>query len=126
MTLSKILSLAVVGALAASGLSAATASAGESQTIETERGAVSFEHYGEILEAYAGPYAGGYGVRAYLDWTDGGSKKASVTALQGADGTGSKSRNLSIREGTVVYLRMCYTNLSNEDVKCSKRQKGRA
>ncbi len=102
------------------GPGATTAFAGQSQTIETERGSVRFEHRGEILTAYAGPYAGGRGIRAYLDWT----KHAIVTALQGAGSTGSKSKNLAIREGTTVYLRMCYTNLDNEDTRCSKRQRG--
>ncbi|HWK29986.1 MAG TPA: hypothetical protein VNS09_25680 [Solirubrobacter sp.] len=111
-------------ALGLLGLGAATAHAGQSQSIETERGSVRFEHYGEILTAYAGPYAGGRGIRAYLDWTDRGRKHAVVTALQGAGGTGTASKNLSIREGTTVYLRMCYTNLQNEDTRCSKRQRG--
>jgi hypothetical protein len=118
--------LAALGASAAAvfALNAPVASAGQSQLIEGQYGSVTFDHYGEILTAYAGPYAGGRGVRAYLEWTDQGSHKTSVTALEGAGGTGKKSKNLSIREGTTVYLRMCYTNLQNEDYKCSKRQKG--
>ena len=104
-------------------LSVPVASAGESEMIEGERGFVSFDHYGEVLTAFAGPYAGGRGVRAYLEWTDEGEKKARVTALQGTGGTGKETKNLTIREGTTVYLRMCYTNLSNEDYKCSKRQR---
>ncbi len=115
--------LAGVAVLAVSALSPATASAGESEMIETQYGSVVFEHYGEILTANVGPYAGGRGVRAYLDWTDGAAKKASVLALPGATGVGSKSKNLSIREGTTVYLRMCYTNIQTEDTQCSKRQR---
>jgi hypothetical protein len=42
-------------ALGLLGLGAAPASAGQSQTIETERGSVTFEHHGEILRAYPGP-----------------------------------------------------------------------
>ncbi len=117
--------LAVFGAAAMTflALSVPVASAGESQMIEGERGFVSFDDYGEVLTAFAGPYAGGRGVRAYLEWTDDGEKNARVTALQGAGGTGKETKNLTIREGTTVYLRMCYTDLSDEDYKCSKRQR---
>ena len=105
-------------------LGAPVASAGQGQLIEGRYGSVSFDHYGEILTAYAGPYAGGRGVRAYLEWTDKGEHKASVLALEGTGGTGQASKNLTIREGRTVHLRMCYTNLQNEDYKCSKRQRG--
>jgi hypothetical protein len=120
--------LAVGGVLLSGplGIGASAASAGESEAISTERGRVAFSDRGEILEAYAGPYAGGYGVRAYLTWNDGGGHTARVTALQGADGTGSATRNLSIREGVTVYLRMCYSDIQGDNVKCSKRQRAEA
>jgi hypothetical protein len=117
--------LTVLGAAAFAvvALGAPAASAGQSQSISGERGHVRFDDYGEILTAFAGPYAGGRGVRAYLTWTHQGSHKVSVTALQGADGTGKERKNLTIPEGTTVWLRMCYTNLSDEDYKCSRRQR---
>ena len=66
MSTLKIRRLATSGAsaFAVFALSASAAPAGSSEVISGERGHVRFDDHGEILTAYAGPYAGGAGVRA--------------------------------------------------------------
>lgn len=100
------------------GLSAPAASAAENARIDGKYGFVRFDAYGEVIEA-ADIWVDGYGVRAYLEW-DGG--RASVTA---AGDLYPVSKNLSIREGTDVWLTMCYTN-NGHAFKCSDPERAEA
>jgi hypothetical protein len=100
--------------------SAPAAHAGSDQEIRTDRGQVAFDHHGEWLTA-CDENADGYGVRAYLRWSS--TKSAQVTDYDSYGGaTLCESKNLSIPEGTTVWLTMCYTD-NRVDVKCSKSQR---
>jgi hypothetical protein len=117
--------VAAAGALALAGfaLTAPTASAGESEAIETEGGSVVFHHRGDRLEAYD-ERRDGYGVRARVIWNDesGGHEKY-VTDYSSSGGPAR--RNLSFREGQVLWLEMCYTK-NRRSVKCSLSQRAEA
>jgi hypothetical protein len=114
--------IAVTSALILSvfGLSASAASAGEVENIHTKGGSVGFNDKNEIVVAFD-HLLDGYGVRAYLSWRGG---KAWVTDY-GAYGD-TASMNLSLREGTPVWLTMCYINKKGAKVKCSSPQRATA
>jgi len=110
-------------ALLVFGLSAPDALAGTNQAIQTEKGSVYFDHYGEYLTACDKKYDG-QGVRAYLYWSS--TKTGKVTDYDSYGGeTLCEGVNLSIPEGTTVWLQMCYTD-NKVDVKCSKTQRAEA
>ncbi|MGC4939529.1 hypothetical protein [Kribbella sp. DT2] len=71
------------------------------QQIQASPGYVQFNAYGEHLWA-CDTLADGRWVKAQLKW---GSKTASVTDTNGSK-TGCGHKNLSIKDGTVVYLRI--------------------
>lgn len=92
---------------------------GKPQRISTARGMAHFYNIGETIEAR--DFAkDGYGIRAHLFWA--GGNHASVWA----GGKGEvKTKDISVPEGTTVYLQLCYTD-GGKDFQCSKTQKGRA
>lgn len=93
---------------------AAAAATGEDESIEVNGGYVLFLDEDEILVA-ADQRPDGYGMRAYL--LEVGT--SSVTAV----GVGTRrSKDLSIREGSEVWLKACYTR-KGKVVKCSNFQK---
>jgi hypothetical protein len=96
------------------GLAAPAASAGSPESIHTDGGYVSFYDIDEELTA-SDSRGEGWGVRAKLKWGEKGYE--TVTDDQGAGGR-PVDEDLTIREGTTVYLKMCYTN-NGKDVKCS-------
>lgn len=113
--------IAVASALAFAvwcGLGTPAASAAQDARIDGRYGYVTFDAYGEVITA-ADIWVDGYGVRAYLQW-DG--RRASVTA---AGDLYPVSRNLSIREGTEVWLTMCYTD-NGDAFKCSDPKRAEA
>jgi hypothetical protein len=100
--------VAVGGALALAlfAVGAPTASAGQSQNIDTRGGFVSFNHVDEFL--YVDDERGeGYSVVAELKLRNGAIPIARVTDGDGANGN-PNSDDLSLREGTDLSLRMCY------------------
>lgn len=109
---------AVAGALAplALGFAVPGASAAQNVRIDGKYGYVTFEAHGEMLSA-ADIYKDGYGVRAYLKWKGGSAQVTNAGKLYPV------SKNLSIPEGTTVYLRMCYTN-NGKAFKCSAPKAG--
>ncbi|HWK29987.1 MAG TPA: hypothetical protein VNS09_25685 [Solirubrobacter sp.] len=111
---------AMTGALASLALGAGVpaASAAQDVRIDGKYGYVTFKAYGEIIEA-ADIYKDGYGVRAYLKWEGGSAQVTNAGKLYPV------SKNLSIPEGTTVYLRMCYTN-NGKAFKCSAPKTGEA
>lgn len=118
MTVPKIGALALTLVVAVLALGAATASAQKNARIDGRYGYVSFDAHGEVITA-ADIWVDGYGVRAKLEW-DGG--RATVTA---AGDLYPVSKNLSIREGTDVWLTMCYTN-NGKAFKCSAPRRAEA
>ncbi|MDJ1137968.1 hypothetical protein [Streptomyces iconiensis] len=108
---------AVVGiaTLATFGVSTTTASAGVTQSIRTERAGAWFYHYGDVLVA-SDYKKDGIGARAILTW---GGNKVVVTANGGVND--SEEKDLNIKEGTTVWLQLCYTGGSTS---CSAVQKG--
>jgi len=112
--------IAAISALAvtAFGLSVATASAGEPQQIRTNGGTVVFDDLGELVVA-KDKRADGLSVMANLAW---GKASATVVDDSGASGAG-ETGNLSIPEGTTVWLIMCY-EVDGITVKCSDSQRG--
>jgi hypothetical protein len=95
---------------------ASIASAGESENISTDRGAVWFNHDGDRLYAID-TKVDGMGVQAFLTWNR--THSASVVD-RGAHGP-PKPKNLNIAEGTIVDLQLCYFRDSGL-VKCSESQ----
>jgi hypothetical protein len=108
----------LLAALAVLGLSAPSALAGENERIDGRYGYVKFEHYGEVIEA-ADIYKDGHGVRAELKWEGGFAHVTNAGKLYPV------AKNLSIQEGTDVYLRMCYTE-NLKPFKCSGWQHAEA
>jgi hypothetical protein len=117
--------IAAAGTLALAGfaLSVPAASAGESEAIETEGGSVVFSHQGERLEAYD-ERRDGYGVRARVVWNDDFGGHDTYVTDYSSNG-GPARRNLSFREGQVLWLEMCYTK-NRRSVKCSLTQRAEA
>ena len=115
----------VITALAVTmfGLCVPAALAGQDEAIETDKGEVYFDHHGEWLTA-CDTWYDGRGVRAYLHWSS--TESASVTDTSSYGGaTLCEGTNLSIPEGTTVWLQMCYTN-NLIDVRCSDSQRAEA
>jgi hypothetical protein len=101
-------------ALTALGLVVPAASAGENESIKTKGGLVTFSHRDEVISA-EDRKPDGIGVEAYLEWTDaaGDLHHKSVKDADGADiPTLVSTKDLFIREGTVVKLSLCYVGLS--------------
>ena len=116
--------LAAIGALALAvcGLSAAAASAGSNERIDVRYGYVTFDSEGERLAA-GDLWPDGRGVRAKLTWFEDGVKHIEAVT-DGSEGLES-SRNLSIPEGTTVFLQLCYTRDGVDDT-CTKSQRAEA
>jgi hypothetical protein len=118
--------LALPGALALAlvGLSVPAAFAGEDEKIRVSGGEVEFNHRDEFLWAID-LRLDGYGVRAYVTWKDsvGGRHKAPATDPN-PDPPG-QLENLSIPEGTTVWLQVCYTR-HGADANCSRHQRAEA
>jgi hypothetical protein len=122
---SSVKRFAVTGALALPlfGLGVTPALAGENEQISTEGGSVVFTHRGEILLA-EDERRDGYGVGAFLTWNDDfGGHQAKV--VDGHAGGRPARRNLSLPEGTTVWLEICYTK-HGRGVKCSLTQRAEA
>ena len=117
--------IASIGALALTvlGLSVPVASAGENESIKTKGGLVTFKHKDEEITAQD-LKPDGIGVEAYVEWTDaaGDIHHKSVKDADGADiPTLVSTKDLFIREGTVVKLSLCYVGLSGPTpTKCSR------
>jgi hypothetical protein len=107
---------ALTGALALTlfALSVPAAFAGENEKIKVKGGSVFFFHEGDLLVAYD-RVPDNLGVRAYLLYANRGVQ---VTDVAGGPPV---SDQLSIREGTTVYLVVCYTR-QGKDVQCSGAQ----
>jgi hypothetical protein len=117
--------LAVAGAVGLTGLavSAPTALAGKSQTIDTKGGHVEFQHTGERLLA-RDDRRDGYSVSAELALAE-GLPLDSVVDGDGANST-PNSKRFPLREGTNVLVRMCYLQRQWEIVRCSGWQRAQA
>lgn len=121
----------LIGALALTmlAISAPVASAGESQEIDTDGGRVSFDASSTLggdtqSLGVLDQRRDGWGVRAYLHWTDrDGPHTASVTDAR-SSGKGD-AKGLSIFGGTAVLLSMCYID-EGRIVQCSFSQPGEA
>ena len=102
--------IAVITALTALGIGVPAASAGESESIKTNGGVVTFKHRDEEVTA-KDTRRDGLGVAAVLAWTDASGKNRTefVTDATGADVL-SKRRDFSIRERTRVSLTLCYVH----------------
>jgi hypothetical protein len=111
--------LAVIAALTLTvlGLGVPAASAGEPQQIRTHGGHAVFDDLGELL-VVTDTRRDGLSVMANLTWADG-----SITATDSGPGGSGETKNVSIREGTVVWLIMCY-EVNGVTVKCSHSQRG--
>ncbi len=109
--------IAVTGALAlaALGLSAPAASAGESERIRTKGGEVRFEAHGERLVASDTNPSHPYVIRAYLDWRDSRGRRHTAQVTSFSTDDEESVNNLSIREGTKVTLMMCYVKIDGDD-----------
>jgi hypothetical protein len=104
-------------ALTMLGLTTTAASAGEDESIDINGGYVLFLDEGEMLYA-ADQVRDGRGVRAYLLQIG--------TSVVTATGAGTReSKNLSIPEGSEVWLKACYTR-KGRNTKCSGWQKAEA
>jgi hypothetical protein len=117
-----------IGALALTvfGLSVSAASAGSDETITTKRGKVQFLNYLDVLSA-EDTKRDGYGIEAYLEWN--GDLYTSYESFTDDDGAGNGSYGGAIprlREGTRVWLMMCYVNKAGERVQCSDYQRATA
>ena len=99
------------------GASASAASAGTPQQIRTHGGHAVFDDLGELL-VVEDVRADGLSVMANLTWRDG----TATVRDSGPAGNGT-TRNLSICEGTTVWLIMCY-EVGGVTVKCSGSQRG--
>jgi hypothetical protein len=109
---------AVIGALelVASGASAPVASAGSDERIDVKYGYARFDSDGEKLAA-GDIHKDGIGVRARLGWEDenGPHTVSVVDTFAGYE----SSKNLSIAEGTTVYLQLCYVR-GSQDLNCTR------
>ena len=113
-------------ALTVLGLSVPVASAGENESIKTKGGLVTFKHKDEEITAWD-LKPDGIGVEAHLEWTDaaGDIHRKRVKDADGADiPTLGNSKDLFIREGTVVKLSLCYVGLSGPvPTNCTREQR---
>ena len=87
---------------------------GQDERISTKRGTVTFTHHGEIVKAFD-KRRDGHGVRAII--VEHGSFE--VTDYVADDH--AVSMNRSIREGSKVQLRLCYT-VDHQIEQCSRPQ----
>lgn len=101
---------------------APVASAGSDERIDVKYGYARFEAHGEKLVA-GDIYKDGKGVRARLGWED-SSGPHTASVIDTSAGYES-SRNLSIAEGTTVYLQLCYTR-DGQDLSCTRVQAAEA
>jgi hypothetical protein len=123
MTIPRRIGLLAALAVAALGASAPAAPAGESESIETRRGAVTFDHLVERVTA-EDKLRDGLGIRAYVHWTAFGvDSERFVTNLRGADTV--VDGYVAVRERIKVWLTMCYTQ-NGEDIACSYAQRAEA
>jgi hypothetical protein len=108
----------VAAALIALGLGVDAASAdrpSQSEVIVTKGGIVRFQHHGDILKA-KDTRQDSYGVLARLAL----SKEQTLgLALDPSSRGKGRSKNLNVREGTIVYLQMCYQDHRGNNVRCS-------
>jgi len=96
------------------------------ETIKTKRGEVTFLHYGDSLHAQD-TKRDGYGIEAQLEWQgDQYTTDESVTDDNGPSDGGSGKAVLRLREGTPVWLMMCYVNKKGRRVQCSGWQRATA
>jgi hypothetical protein len=116
--------VAVIGALGlvASGASAPVASAGSDERIDVKYGYARFDSHGETLAA-GDIHKDGIGVRARLGWED-ASGPHTVSVIDTFEGYES-SKDLSIPEGTTVYLQLCYVR-GSQDLNCTRVQAAEA
>jgi hypothetical protein len=112
-------------AIAGLALWAPVASAGSNESIATERGKATFEHKDEVISA-EDRKPDGIGIEARLEWTDaaGDVHRKRVVDADGADiPTLFNIKDLFIREGTRVRLRLCYVGMPGpKHTKCSRPQ----
>ncbi len=102
------------------GLSVSAASAGTDESITTKRGSASFNDKDEIVTAND-KLKDGFGVQAFLFWKV-KKKTVSVTVTDGNGANNSpNTKNLRIREGTKVNLKLCYVD-NGIVTKCSRVQ----
>jgi hypothetical protein len=107
-------------ALAMFAVSGSAASAGETEEIKTKGGEVIFFDFDNTIRA-TDALPDGKSVRAYLHW----SSTESASVLDKKFDSKSASKPLKIREGTTVWLQMCYVK-KGVDVQCSKSQRAEA
>ena len=113
------IAITCVLALCALGLIVTTASASASDPRITKKyGYVEFSSYGETLKA-VDTFGDGRAVRAYLHWGRTGSAQVTDAGFD----PNPAEKNLSIAEGTVVSLTMCYTK-NDHIVNCSDPVRG--
>jgi hypothetical protein len=114
--------LAVICAMAVSvfAVSVSAASAGSDESITTKHGSAAFIDRGETLIAND-KSKDRFSVMASLTWKEG--KKGRSATVRDGNGPGNtpNSRNLGIREGTRVHLKLCYVN-NGVVFKCSRAQ----
>jgi hypothetical protein len=101
-------------------VSVSAASAGSDESITTKHGSAAFIDSGETLIAND-KSKDRFSVMASLTWKEG--KKGRSATVRDGNGPGNtpNSRNLGIREGTRVHLKLCYVN-NGVVFKCSKAQ----
>ena len=119
MTNLRHLAAACALSLTVFGLGVPAASAGEREQIRTKRGYVWFSDKGEFLGSLD-QRRDGVGVQARLTWYTNGGAQVSVT--DGSSAAPAQTLDLSLAEGTVVVLQMCYTDHS-VILKCSDAQR---
>jgi hypothetical protein len=121
LTTTSVAAAAAVAAIAAGSPAAVAApdhqTYGVTQSIRTERSGTYFYHWGDEL-VVSDYMADGLGARAYLTW---GGNRVTVYTNRGKDT--SDRRNLNLREGTAVWLQLCWTD-DGENIRCSQAQKG--
>jgi hypothetical protein len=91
-------------------LSVPVASAGTDESITTKRGSASFNDKDEIITAND-KLKDGIGIQAFAFWKVKKKKTVSVTVTDGNGANNSpNTKNLRIREGTKVKLKLCYVD----------------
>jgi hypothetical protein len=110
--------IAAVGVLvpAMLGLTVSAASAGSDESITTARGSASFNDRSEIVTAND-TKKDGMGIQGFLFWN---GRSVTVTDGNGANNS-PNTKNLAIREGTKVSLKLCYVD-NGVVKKCSRVQ----
>jgi len=99
--------LAGVLALALLAVSAPTAFAGKSQSIQTNGGYVSFHHVGNRIHAND-TRSEGWSVVAQIRLKNGAVPISELTDGDGANGNPNRNRLRGVAEGRDIELRMCY------------------